>query len=336
MAKQLDVYRDWLGITEAARPLNYYQLLRLNKFEDNMGLVRERYRKMNGHVRKFAAGDYAGPSQELLNELAMAMLCLTDARRKREYDASLGRSDAGEGRRRSFEEVLLANKVIDRDQLTKARNFATAVGLEIRDAVVQQKLASTEAVMLAYAESLGLPYVDLTETGVDPALVQKVPAAICRQRSCVPILSDGDSLMMASPNPLVPDVEEELRLRLGMPVRTVLCTVGQINEAIAKHYPREAAGPAAAPAKQKPAARAASNGAGSAPPREGIGKLSRPAFFAVVAFNAGVVLTLLFLTFTSTPGRSLFLHAVWVGVRAVIVGAVAGGAAYLVSAKLKL
>lgn len=90
MAKQLNVYRDWLGITEAARPLNYYQLLRLNKFEDNMGLVRERYRKMNGHVRKFAAGDYAGPSQELLNELAKAMLCLTDARRKREYDASLG------------------------------------------------------------------------------------------------------------------------------------------------------------------------------------------------------------------------------------------------------
>ena len=59
---------------------------------------------------------------------------------------------------------------------------------------------------------------------------------------------------MASPNPIDPEVEEELRLRLGMPVRTVLCTVGQINEAIAKHYPREAAGPAAAPAKQKPAA----------------------------------------------------------------------------------
>jgi hypothetical protein len=317
--------------------LDYYQLLRLKKFEDNVGLVRERYRKMNAHVRKFASGDYAVPSQELLNELAKAMLCLTDSRRKREYDASLGRTDAGEGRRRSFEEVLLANKVIDRDQLSKARNFATAVGLEIRDAVVQQKMASTEAVMLAYAESLGLPYVDLTETGVDPALVEKVPAAICRQRSCVPILSDGDSLLMASPNPLVPDVEEELRLRLGMPVRTVLCTVGQINEAIAKHYPREAAASAAAaPAKQKAAARAASGNEGLAPQQEGFGKLSRPAFFAVVAFNIGVVLTLLLLTFTSTPGKSLFWHAVWVGLRAVIVGAVASGTTYLVSSKLKL
>ena len=77
--------------------------------------------------------------------------------------------------------------------MTKARNFATAVGLEIRDAVVQQKLASTEAVMLAYAESLGLPYVDLTETGIDPELAGEVPAIICRQRSCVPVLSDRQS-----------------------------------------------------------------------------------------------------------------------------------------------
>ena len=338
MAKQLDVYRDWLKITETARPLSYYQLLRLKKFEDNVGLVREHYRKLNSHVRKYATGDFAVPSQELLNELAKAMLCLTDSRRKREYDASLGRADAGEGRRRTFEEVLLGNKVIDRDQLTKARNFAKAVGLEIRDAVVQQKLASTEAVMLAYAESMGMPYVDLTETGIDPELVAKVPAAICRQRSCVPVLSDGQSLLMASPNPLVPDVEEELRLRLGMPVRSVLCTVGQVNEAIAKYYPRDAVAPvAAAPGKQKPAAKVASSAAeGPAPPQEGFGKLSRPQFFAMVAFNIGVVLTLMMLTFMSTPGKSLLLHAVWVGFRAAIVGVIAAGATYLVSSKLRL
>ena len=34
MAKELDVYRDWLSITETARPLNHYQLLRLKSFED--------------------------------------------------------------------------------------------------------------------------------------------------------------------------------------------------------------------------------------------------------------------------------------------------------------
>jgi hypothetical protein len=340
MAKQLDVYRDWLGITEPARPLDYYQLLRLKKFEDNVTLVRERYRKMNAHVRKYATGDFAGPSQALLNELAKAMLCLTDSQRKREYDASLGRTGAGEGRRRTFEEVLLANKVIDREQLTKARNYAKAVGLEIRDAVVQQKLATTEAVMLAYAESLGLPYVDLTETGVDPALVEKVPAAICRQQSCVPVLSDGDSLLMASPNPMVPDVEEELRLRLGMPVQSVLCTVGQINEAIAKYYPRETAPAAASPVQRKPAARRASDDDYQKPQGEGIGRFSRPAIFGLIAFNVGVLMTLLYLTFFGiSPGGGALkqaIHGFWMGLEGLVVGLVAGGLTYLVSAKLRL
>ena len=54
----LDVYRDWLGIKEAERPLNHYQLLRLKKFEDDPEKIRGHYRKLNAHVRKYAAGQY--------------------------------------------------------------------------------------------------------------------------------------------------------------------------------------------------------------------------------------------------------------------------------------
>ena len=141
----LDVYRDWLGIKEAERPLNHYQLLRLKKFEDDPEKIRGHYRKLNAHVRKYAAGQYGSESQALLNELAKAMLCLTDAQRKREYDASLGREVKGV-KARTLEELLLARKVLDSEQLGKARRYADAVGVEIRDAVVQQKLASAEKV----------------------------------------------------------------------------------------------------------------------------------------------------------------------------------------------
>ena len=51
--------------------------------------------------------------------------------------------------------------MIDQAALDKARNFAKAIGVEVRDALVQQKLAKSEAVMPAYAESIGLPYLDL-------------------------------------------------------------------------------------------------------------------------------------------------------------------------------
>ena len=50
MAKQFDVYRDWLGVTDTNRPLNYYQVLRLPKFEDDASKIRAHFHKMNSHV----------------------------------------------------------------------------------------------------------------------------------------------------------------------------------------------------------------------------------------------------------------------------------------------
>ena len=251
MAKELDVYRDWLGVKEANRPLTHYQLLRLGPFEDNPSKIRTHYRKMNEHVRKFATGEYADLSQTLLNELAKAMLCLTDVQRKREYDASMGRETAEEGRRRSLEEVLLSGKVVDQAQLDKARSFSDTVGVELHQAVLQQKLADPEAVMMAYAESIGLPYIDLRDIGVSAELAAQIPPTLARQHSFVPLLADAQHLLMASPTPLVRDVEEELRLRFEMPIRTVLCTPSQVNEAIADFFPRDAPDPGPVKAKKK-------------------------------------------------------------------------------------
>lgn len=242
MAEQtLDVYRDWIGIKETARPLNHYQLLRLKTFEDDVAKIRENYRKLNAHVRKYSTGKYGTESQQLLNELAKAMLCLTDARRKREYDASLGRKHKQEGLR-SLEEILLARKVVDTEQLNKARKFADVTGLEVREAMVQQKIASPDVVGQAYAESIGLPFLKLSEVDIDnEELLRKVPAVLARQNACVPVLIDEGQLLIASPNPISPDIEEELRLRNGLGVRTVLCTPTEVNQALDKYYSQEAA-----------------------------------------------------------------------------------------------
>lgn len=263
-ASSLDVYRDWLGIQDTARPLNHYHLLRLTQFEDDAAKIRSNYRKLNAQTRKYAAGQYGDQSQALLNELAKAMLCLTDAQRKAEYDATLGRrAEVKAGR--SLEEILIYRKAIDAAGLQKARNYAQAVGVEVRDALVQQKLCGADVVLQAFAESVGLPCIDLNDIGIDEALVPKMPAVLARQNSCAPIMVDEGMLLMASPTPLNPNVEEELRLRIGLPVRTVLCTAVQINGVINKHFPKEAAAaelaagggarPAAKPAEAAKAAK---------------------------------------------------------------------------------
>lgn len=256
--KQVDVYRDWLKITDPARPPDHYALLKLKRFEDDPEKIRENYRKLNAHVRKFAAGEFGPQSQALLNELCRAMLCLTDEQRKGEYDATLGRVAKGESRRRSLEQILLAAKALTLEQLNKIRDFANAVGLPIRDAILQQRAAPPQVVMQAYAESIGLPYIDLDDIGVDESLVPKVPAPTARENSCVPVMIAEGVLLLASPNPLSPDVEDDLRLRFGVPARTVICTPASINALVAKHYSRGAAaaraatGHAAARAAPKP------------------------------------------------------------------------------------
>lgn len=294
---EIDIYKEWLGIKETVRPLNHYQLLRLKQFEDDSGKVRDNYRKMNAHVRKYASGEYGPLSQKLLNELAKAMLCLTDARRKSEYDATLGRKEAASGQRQSFEEMLLSRKLVDVAQLNKARTFANTVGLELRDALVQQKLAAADAVMPLYAESIGLPFIDLTDIQVDQELVPRVPTYIARQHSCAPVMIDDGAVLMATPHPLLPDVEEELRLRIGMPVRTLLCTSAQMNECIAKYYPKDAAvaemaSKSAAPSTATSATAAPGAAAVALSPAEKAALKKKARQMAIVAFNFGFMFTL--------------------------------------------
>lgn len=241
MAKtQIDVYKDWLGIQETNRPLNYYQLLRLPAFEDNPATIREHYRKLNTHVRKYATGEYMEESQHLLNELAKAMLCLTDSARKLEYDVSLGRKVETVGTRRSLEEILLANNIVPADRMKQVKGYAEAVGIDLQEAVLQQKIGAPEAIMLAYAEAIGLPFVSIEDIGVDENIAPQINPNTARQHSFVPLLVDQGQLLLASPKPVNPDVEEELRMIFDMPVRSTICTPAEINAAIAKYYPRDA------------------------------------------------------------------------------------------------
>jgi hypothetical protein len=298
--EQIDVYRDWLKIADTNRPLNYYQLLRLRLFEDDVHRIREHYQKLATHVRNnYLSGPHAARARQLLDELARAMFCLTDRQRKREYDAALGRADIKEAPTRDFAQILLFNKVLTPEQLEKAKRFAEMVGLDLRDAILQQKLAPVEQVMLAYAEAQGMPYVELSDVIIDESLIPSVPAKLARQYSFVPLFEDGDQIIVAAANPLIPDVEEELRLRLGKTIRVVLCRPASINEAIAKYYPRDLPyqpiareQKGASPSAQQPVEeRQAPTVVARSP--AGMDVVRQSALYAVIAFNFAVILGVL-------------------------------------------
>ncbi len=236
---RIDVYKEWLGIPEGPRPPDHYQLLRLVRFEDDAERIRNHYTKLTAHVRRYATGEYMVESQELLNELARAMLCLTDPERKREYDRSLGREIEEEllpTGRKPMGRILVEQGVITDEQLREADEFADRRGLSIRDALVQMKLVTPEVAAQALAEELGRSYIDLAEIVPDDSVLDRVPRNLVKRNSILPLFVDDDTLLVACIDEIPPELEEELRLRFEVPVRAVIATPLAINQGIAKYY----------------------------------------------------------------------------------------------------
>ncbi|MEO1998495.1 MAG: hypothetical protein ABGZ17_24900 [Planctomycetaceae bacterium] len=235
----MDVYKEWLGIPDGPRPPDHYELLRLIQFEDDAEKVRAHYKKLNAHVRKYATGRYSQESQDLLNELAKAMLCLTDPDRKRDLDISLGReveAPTNAYGRQSLLHVLVAQQTIAREQVSEVEQFADARGLSNRDAVVQMKLTDAETASQALAMELGLPFVDLQEMLPDDDVLDRVPRKLVKRHSILPLFVDDDVLLVACSDEPTPDLEDDFRLRFGLPMRGVLAAPLAIKQAIAQHY----------------------------------------------------------------------------------------------------
>ncbi len=234
---ELDVYKEWLGIPDGPRPPDQYELLRLVRFEDSTEKVRNNYKKLNAHVRKYATGQYSVISQNLLNELAKAMLCLTDPERKREYDESLGRVfEEDESAVVPMESVLVKQGHIDRDQMKEAQDYSESHGLTMRDTVVQMKLVDDQIATQAYATQLGVPYVDLEDMAPEFRILKRLPQQVAKRNTILPLFIDDDVLLVACADDITHELEDELRLRFNLPVRRALATPRGITEGIGRYY----------------------------------------------------------------------------------------------------
>lgn len=254
----MNVYTEWLGIPEDKQPESgppdHYELLRLRRFEDDQEKIQNNYKKLNAHVRQYAAGQYMEESQRLLNEIAKAMLCLTDPEAKRDLDESMGREFAEEPDdygRRPLDRILVEDGLCARDQVKEAESFADARGLELRDAVVQMKLVEPEPAARALAKHLNRPFVDLGSMLPDDDILDRVDRLTVKRHSFVPLFIDNDQLVIACVNEPDPDLEEELRFRYSVPMRPVITTPLAIKQAISQYYAPGMRDVAAAPMERE-------------------------------------------------------------------------------------
>lgn len=251
----MDLYEKWLGIPEGQRPPDHYELLRCKRFEDDIDKIRAHYKKLNTHVRKYATGAFSIQSQEMLNELAKAMLCLTDSGRKREYDEGLGREfppNYDAFGRLPLLDVLVNRNTISRSQKKEIEEFADKRGLTHRDAAVQMKVADPQQAAQALAQQLGYSYLDLEDMLPEDSILDRVPRSLVKKYSFLPLFIDDDRLLVATVDELDHELEDELRLRYEVPIRPVIAAPRAIEQALTKYYAPGARDESVAAAAMKP------------------------------------------------------------------------------------
>jgi hypothetical protein len=89
--KGFDPYHKWLGIPPEEQPPNHYRLLGLNVLESDLEVIEAAADRQMAYLQSCASGEHVEASQNLLNRVSTARVCLLNSDMKAAYDAKLPR-----------------------------------------------------------------------------------------------------------------------------------------------------------------------------------------------------------------------------------------------------
>ena len=103
---------------------------------------------------------------------------------------------------RKIGEFLVERKVLSKDTLEYAMAREAETGVPLAKILAGEGLVSDRDLVAAVADQLGIRHWDPTTTPVSPLVDGVLPADIARKHTVVAIAMDGDSLLVATENPL--------------------------------------------------------------------------------------------------------------------------------------
>lgn len=135
-------------------------------------------------------------------------------------------------------EILVEASVLKQDELDKAieENRKQETGELLGETVVRMGLASEKDIARAISHQLGMPFVDLEETAINPDAVQRMDMAFAKEHTMIPVHFDGDKLVVAMTDPLDVRVIDDAEFMCGSAVKPAVATPSQIDAAINTQY----------------------------------------------------------------------------------------------------
>ena len=98
--------------------------------------------------------------------------------------------------------------------------------------LIEQGVLTESQLVSALATQIGLRFVDLSEFAVDGSAVGRVPGAVCRRHSAIPIGFEDGSLLVAMADPANVFAIDDIRSLTGIEVKPVVATRADVAAAI--------------------------------------------------------------------------------------------------------
>ena len=137
------------------------------------------------------------------------------------HEARRGRTGA---RVKQLGDILLEGGLLSPHQLEAAYEEQERGGRSLGRVLVDQGVLTESQLVAALATQIGLRFVDLGEFAVDGSAIGRVPGAVCRRHSAMPIGFEDGKLLVAMADPANVFAVDDIRSLTGMDVKPVVAT----------------------------------------------------------------------------------------------------------------
>lgn len=136
--------------------------------------------------------------------------------------------------------VLVEKKVITPRLASQVKIEAVNKGVPEEQILLEKYRIPQEKLLQAKAKVWGVPYIDLSQKGISPEVLNLIPEPVARRYTVIPFEVDikKDILKVAMADPLDFQVIEFLEKKAGKKIETYLSSEKEIKKVIEEQYPR--------------------------------------------------------------------------------------------------
>jgi type IV pilus assembly protein PilB len=137
-------------------------------------------------------------------------------------------------------DILLEGGHVTREQLEHAVQEQRRLGRSLGRVLVDLGVLSESQLVAALATQIGMRFVDLSDHPVDGSAVSRVPDAVCRRHTALPIGYEDGKLVVAMADPANVFAIDDIRAATGLEVLAVVATKADVTAAINRYHRGEA------------------------------------------------------------------------------------------------